>query len=428
MKKRIILALFVLVCVFSCFSVAACSNNNEQVHAAKTEWTMDETNHWHECAVTGHDDQLDAGAHKFGNVTTIQTGDTADSAKQVKFCEICGYEVYSKLTAAVRMDVTPAVTIGDESAVKTALVEEMKKFEAGVKCPAFAYAEYVTNGNTDKYLTEENVAFEKLTLDFGDADLSEPGYKKLTVSYNGTKSCFDVLLTPDLSKVEKTVYHFPDQEEDEGITIYANYYLSPYYNEGSMALIFKWEHVDLDNCIIVAHPTETRSDLLIIDDDAGTIDMFNSEMLGGEPVVYTIDSLGYTLNVHTANGHSYCDIYTETDGTTVYVNTVEVRYVNDKTISVSEVGIFAIGNDNKLTAVNESNPYTGEFVKDGKTYKVDYNEEDKMYYVYLVTVDGEGERVETLVNIIVYVTEKDGMAIYVISFEEKTVKRYASQE
>ena len=51
-------------------------------HAASAEWSKDATNHWHECTVSGCNEQLDKAAHTWdeGTVTTKATF-TSDGEK-----------------------------------------------------------------------------------------------------------------------------------------------------------------------------------------------------------------------------------------------------------------------------------------------------------------------------------------------------------
>ncbi|MDD7481207.1 MAG: hypothetical protein SPK47_01535, partial [Eubacteriales bacterium] len=58
-------------------------------HAASAEWSKDATNHWHECTVSGCNEQLDKAAHTWdeGNVTTKATF-TSDGVKMYT-CTVC---------------------------------------------------------------------------------------------------------------------------------------------------------------------------------------------------------------------------------------------------------------------------------------------------------------------------------------------------
>lgn len=87
MKKKFIALLSLVLCLALCISLAACSNDK---HEAKTEWTSDEANHWHECATEGHTDKLDEAAHAWdaGKVAADPT-ETANGVKTYE-CTVCG--------------------------------------------------------------------------------------------------------------------------------------------------------------------------------------------------------------------------------------------------------------------------------------------------------------------------------------------------
>ena len=59
------------------------------IHAAATAWSKDATNHWHECNVSGCNEQLDKAAHTWdeGTITTKATF-TSDGVKTYT-CTVC---------------------------------------------------------------------------------------------------------------------------------------------------------------------------------------------------------------------------------------------------------------------------------------------------------------------------------------------------
>lgn len=69
------LAVMLLV-VLSVTALTACAAK----HNISTEWTYDETNHWHVCTTEGHTDVEDFGAHSFVEGATRK-------------CSVCGYEI-----------------------------------------------------------------------------------------------------------------------------------------------------------------------------------------------------------------------------------------------------------------------------------------------------------------------------------------------
>ncbi|MGM9609351.1 MAG: InlB B-repeat-containing protein, partial [Eubacteriales bacterium] len=96
MKKRMVMALFALLCICAClFTFAACkdeetppadtgsngsgSNDTAHTHAYATTWSSDSENHWHACTGSGCDGKSDLAAHVYDN---------ADDAT----CNVCGYE------------------------------------------------------------------------------------------------------------------------------------------------------------------------------------------------------------------------------------------------------------------------------------------------------------------------------------------------
>lgn len=421
MKKRIITALFLVFCLLTSISFVACNKDSDN-HTAQSGWFYDETNHWHQCSVKGHTDKLDLGTHVFGEVTTIQTGDDASSAKQLKICQDCGYEVYLELTNGLLMSITPSVTVGDETSVKAQLAAQFEKIAATVGEDHFSYREYVLDGNKEKVLFSELVSFDKLTIDFVGVDLSKEGYKEICANYKGVSCNFGILVTPDFTDVAKEEYTLKTEEKQK-VTKYENGYLSISYTSG-LNVVTCWESVDLDNGIISVYEKEDSKLLVVLDETDKTMDVFLAESLGTELTVYTIGSRGSTLNVYSKNGKSYCDIYIKRKGTSEYYRTVAVTFPDERTIAVSDLGIYVIGENNVLTPIENGYSYTGEFTKDGKTYKVEFKGEDKAYYVYLVGSDGEGNRTETLTKVVLYVAGKEEMTIYVISFEDGTVKRY----
>lgn len=61
-------------------------------HDAATEWSKDETSHWHNCA-NDESEQLDKADHTFGDwVVTLAPTCMAEGSRK-KTCSICGYEV-----------------------------------------------------------------------------------------------------------------------------------------------------------------------------------------------------------------------------------------------------------------------------------------------------------------------------------------------
>lgn len=83
MKKKNSVILCLLFSVF----LASCGGNN---HIAKSEWTFDDTQHWHECDTKGHDDKLDVANHTWNDgLVTTQPTEEAQGEKTFA-CTVCG--------------------------------------------------------------------------------------------------------------------------------------------------------------------------------------------------------------------------------------------------------------------------------------------------------------------------------------------------
>ena len=215
---------------------------------------------------------MNFGAHEFGDIITVQTGDDAKSARQVKTCYICGYEVFSSLKMKDAVGLTPAVAVGDETSVKNSLLELLTKIEAQLGVPMFDYDEFVPDAGGYSYLTDEDIAVNAVSYDFSDVDLSAPGYKTIIVSYNGTKCYFEILLTPDLSSVAKTEYKSEDWRNSTA-DLYANGYLALNYDTG-LSFVLKCDMLDEANGIMTLYRTENTKQLIILDDENKTVNRY----------------------------------------------------------------------------------------------------------------------------------------------------------
>lgn len=102
MKKKFAFIISLVLCLVLCISLVACNNKdnngnnggnnggNANEHTAKSTWSSDATDHWHDCATEGHTDKLDKAAHTWndGEITTPPTED-ADGVKTYT-CTVCG--------------------------------------------------------------------------------------------------------------------------------------------------------------------------------------------------------------------------------------------------------------------------------------------------------------------------------------------------
>ena len=89
MKKKIILALSLALCLTVGISLVACGKKK---HEADSAWSNEETKHWHNCVKEGHDDKLDEAEHTFGNWTVITPADYGVAGVEKGVCSVCEYE------------------------------------------------------------------------------------------------------------------------------------------------------------------------------------------------------------------------------------------------------------------------------------------------------------------------------------------------
>ena len=87
----------------------------EHVHAAASEWSSDETNHWHACTAVGcPTGKLDVAAHTFEEVAAEGVAATCKAeGKKVEKCSVCGYKKETVLpkiahTLGEAYDIVPA--------------------------------------------------------------------------------------------------------------------------------------------------------------------------------------------------------------------------------------------------------------------------------------------------------------------------------
>lgn len=89
MKKKIILALSLALCLTVGISLVACGKKK---HEADSAWSHDETKHWHNCVKEGHDDKLDEAEHTFGEWTVKTPADYGVAGVEKAVCSVCEYE------------------------------------------------------------------------------------------------------------------------------------------------------------------------------------------------------------------------------------------------------------------------------------------------------------------------------------------------
>lgn len=76
--KRIISFLLVICISFVSVLLTACGNNENHEHTYKTEWSYDDTHHWHDCNGENCNDIADKAIHAYSNDNST--------------CSVCGYK------------------------------------------------------------------------------------------------------------------------------------------------------------------------------------------------------------------------------------------------------------------------------------------------------------------------------------------------
>ena len=70
----------------------------EHTHKFASEWTSDETNHWH-ASTCGHEVTDSKAAHTFGDWTTTKEATCTEEGNKTRTCEVCKKEVTEKIPA-----------------------------------------------------------------------------------------------------------------------------------------------------------------------------------------------------------------------------------------------------------------------------------------------------------------------------------------
>ena len=109
MKKKIVVMLSLMLCLLLSISLAACKGNDPEApdnpgepsapagetntadqHEAKSAWSSDETEHWHDCATAGHTDKLEKAAHTFGEWSEKTPAGYGTDRVVERSCTVCG--------------------------------------------------------------------------------------------------------------------------------------------------------------------------------------------------------------------------------------------------------------------------------------------------------------------------------------------------
>lgn len=99
MKKKTVVKLSLVLCLLLCMSLVACNNDvKDEPHKAKSEWSFNETEHWHDCATEGCTEKFEKAAHAFGDWEITITPGYGKQGEQKRVCTVCGYE--EKITLA----------------------------------------------------------------------------------------------------------------------------------------------------------------------------------------------------------------------------------------------------------------------------------------------------------------------------------------
>ena len=77
-------------------------------HSYATEWSKNETKHWHECTVCGA--KADEADHTWGDETVVPATAAADGSRTVT-CTVCGYEKTETITMKLDLKVTSGSSV-----------------------------------------------------------------------------------------------------------------------------------------------------------------------------------------------------------------------------------------------------------------------------------------------------------------------------
>lgn len=101
MKKKTVVKLSLVLCLLLCMSLVACDNDvKDEPHKAKSEWSFNETEHWHDCATEGCTEKFEKAAHAFGDWETKTPSGSDKTGEQKRVCTVCGKEETKTLPAS----------------------------------------------------------------------------------------------------------------------------------------------------------------------------------------------------------------------------------------------------------------------------------------------------------------------------------------
>ena len=110
MKKKTVVKLSLVLCLLLCMSLVACNNDvKDEPHKAKSEWSFNETEHWHDCATEGCTEKFEKAAHAFGGWEIKTPSGYGVPGEEKAVCSVCGYEKTRSIDALEAKDNTVAL-------------------------------------------------------------------------------------------------------------------------------------------------------------------------------------------------------------------------------------------------------------------------------------------------------------------------------
>lgn len=424
MKKRSLALFLAFVGVTSASILSACApDSSAHTHTYATEWTYDDTYHWHNAECAHMNENIDKAAHTFAS--GVITEATYDSAGYIAYsCTVCGYE--KKLQTSAALEHTYSDTLTHENgdthwyACTDAGYETLKKDESehvygdGVYTePTFetcGYTTYVCDCGYEKIvegepalehtysdtLTHENgdthwyactdVGYETLKKDETKHTLTESAYDETTGYATYTCECGftkEYLRSTILSLPKVTTAAYIGQPLSS---------LSLIGGEGSVDGTFTWSNpseivTESGNYNVTFTPT---------DDEYAPIT---------ETIAITAAQLTVTITVGENGGASL-------DGT------VNVNYADSLTITFTPESGYAVGtlvvDDQEITAART---YTFENITENHTLSVSFVEKQEEELPFTLTCVSGTENAYTYENDVLTFTTISEETVYAISGE-----------
>lgn len=147
MKKKSLITILaaVMLLVLSISALAACGGktnddgNNEpepsaHTHTYATEWSKDETNHWHAATCEHTSEKKDEAAHTYGEWTETKAPTFTEKGEKQRVCSVCEYVEKAEIAVREIRDNTLAVKTGitlDKTYDKTAVAFTSTDFTYG---------------------------------------------------------------------------------------------------------------------------------------------------------------------------------------------------------------------------------------------------------------------------------------------------------